>query len=183
MLWIQIHWILIRIQGYVIHFEKIFYKKLRRKKFKKIFFLNNKKEIFFQLVRSLNCEFLSSTLPFLALIYRYPIFTCVDPDPQCSWLRIQFGSRSTTSVCSEKVKYIDLRFWAWTAAWSSSPRVPSTWHPWRRGGAWWPPPHRGPVSQGKKLSVVHHIAVMKWECELTGTGRFIECYRVSYKWF
>ena len=28
----------------------------------------------------------------------HPIFTCVDPDPQSSWIRIQYGSGSTTLV-------------------------------------------------------------------------------------
>ena len=40
----------------------------------------------------LSSEFLSSNI--------YPILTCVDPNPQSSWIRIQFGSGSTTLIVS-----------------------------------------------------------------------------------
>ena len=66
---------------------------------KKIYLFNNYKkvmspeEIFSQF---LNCEFMSKILHLMHLFY--PIFTsCValDPDPQSSWLCIQYGSVST----------------------------------------------------------------------------------------
>ena len=62
-------------------------------------------------VESLNGECKSSILYLLLLIY--PIFTRVDPDPQWSWIRIQFGSGSGSTILASILVPVNKLFSYW----------------------------------------------------------------------
>ena len=106
-LWIQLHWIWIRIQGNTINL---------RKEFKIIFFKTSifsknykhtlsHKEVFYQLSLWIVNYYLKSDIFCLHLILYLHVWIRIriripntDPDPGSLWIRIQYGSWSTTLV-------------------------------------------------------------------------------------
>ena len=102
-------------------FKEIFFKKEKE---------NNGTEINFKAVGSLNDEFFSLTSQLFTLIY--PIFTCVDMDPQSSWIRIHYGSGSMTLDFWGPILAMFLMLKLW---WTLIPNC-SGWE--RRQGHVWP---------------------------------------------
>ena len=109
---------------------------LEKLRFIYLFIWNNVPGRNFKSVESLNGELMSSIIHVLPLIFLYlPVWIRIrirntDPDPQGSWMRIKFGSGSTTMLTIpgflEQVQYISI-FWASPISWAppSCPRVPS----------------------------------------------------------
>ena len=72
---------------------------LENNNWKNISFFNyrfKKRMVAKELFSSWVSEWWIFVLKFTPFLLFYPIFTCVDPDPQSKWIRIQYGSGSTT---------------------------------------------------------------------------------------
>ena len=84
-LWIQIHLIWIRIQSFGL--------------------------IWIRIQSYVNSELRSKFLHLLPLFF--PIFKGVNPDHQSSWIRIQYGSGSTTLVAAIILTLVQAGGWCW----------------------------------------------------------------------